>query len=106
MVEEIVREYHASASAARRKGHPPAVDAMESSVLIAAAAGRRDLVEEGLTLASDLAGKWPKYRLPLDWVSADAWLEDLRNKADDTETLAETVSGQVAEHKLGKIRGG
>ncbi|WP_329365161.1 hypothetical protein [Streptomyces sp. NBC_01483] len=99
-LEEIVREYHLSSSARQGKGLPPAVLEMEDSVLIAAAAGRRDLVEDGLAIAADLAGKWPKASLPLAWISADAWLEDLRNKADHPEVLVATVSAQLAKHKL------
>ncbi|MFI1352859.1 hypothetical protein ACH4TV_04625 [Streptomyces sp. NPDC020898] len=103
-LEEIVREYHSSSSARQEKGFPPAVMEMEDSILIAAAAHRRDLVEDSLSIATDLASKWPKARLPLTWVSADAWLEGMRNKADAAEALAETVTGQVAAHKLDKLK--
>lgn len=65
-MEQIVREYHSAAIDRRVKGHPPAVPEMEDSVLVAAAAGRKDLVDEGLRLADELANVWPKSRLPLD----------------------------------------
>ncbi|MEH0423268.1 hypothetical protein [Streptomyces sp. B21-083] len=103
-LERIVKEYHSSSSARQEAGFSPAVVEMEDSILIAAAANRRDLVEDGLSLAADLAGKWPKARLPLTWVSAVAWLDGIRSKAGDLETLAETVSGQVAAHKLDKLK--
>ncbi|MGW1716725.1 hypothetical protein [Streptomyces sp. NPDC002156] len=103
-LEAIVKEYHSSASARQEKGLPPAVVEMEDSILIAAAADRRDLVEDGLGIAADLAGKWPKARLPLTWVSADAWLEGMRNKADDPEGLEDTIRSQIAAHKLDKLK--
>lgn len=102
-LEMIVKEYHSSSSARQEKGLPPAVVEMEDSIFIAAAADRRDLVEDGLSLAIDLVGKWPKARLPLTWVSADAWLEGMRNKADAPQALAEMVSSQVAAHNLDKL---
>ncbi len=102
-LEEIVREYHSHCVARQERGGAAVVE-MEDSILIAAADGRRDLVEDGLTLAADLVGKWPKARLPLNWVSADAWLEVLRNKADDSAALADVVNSQVAQHKLEKLK--
>lgn len=103
-LETIVKEYHSSSSVRQEKGLPPAVVEMEDSIFVAAAADRRDLVEGGLSLATDLAGKWPKVRLPLAWVSADVWLEGMRNKAGDLEALVETVNSQVVAHKLGKLK--
>ncbi|WP_157968615.1 hypothetical protein [Streptomyces geranii] len=104
-LEAIVKEYHSSSSARQEKGLPPAVVEMEDSILIAAAVGRHDLVEDGLGIAADLAGRWPRAGLPLTWVSPEAWLEDMRKKADAPEALAETVSSQVAAHKLDKLKG-
>ena len=45
---------------------------MMDSILIAAAGGRTDLVDEGLRLADQLAGVWPRSRLPLEWESKEA----------------------------------
>lgn len=103
-LEQIVREYHSSSVARQERGHGAAVVEMEDSILIAAVEGRSDLVDDGLALSAELAGKWPKARLPLNWVSADVWLEGLRKKADDPRALAEIVNGQVAQHKLDKIK--
>ncbi|MEW5653948.1 hypothetical protein [Streptomyces cinereoruber] len=102
-LDEIVREYHSVCLSRQEKGLPPAVLEMEDSILIAAAAGRGGLVEAGIVLAEDLAARWPKARLPLDWVSADAWLEGLAAKAGDREALEAIVSGQVRKHKLDKL---
>ncbi|MFX4294922.1 hypothetical protein [Streptomyces bohaiensis] len=102
-LDEIVKEYHTACSTRQEKGLPPAVLEMEDGILIAAAAGRGDLVEDGIALAGDLAARWPKARLPLDWVSVDAWMEGLLAKASDPEALGTVVSGQVRRHKLEKI---
>lgn len=102
-LDEIVREYHSVCSTRQEKGLPPAVLEMEDSILIAAAAGRGRLVEAGIALAEDLSARWPKARLPLDWVSADAWIEDLTAKVGDPEVLEAIVSGQVRKHKLDKL---
>ncbi|ANZ41468.1 hypothetical protein BBK82_41455 [Lentzea guizhouensis] len=101
---QIVREYHSTAVDRQAKGHRPAVLEMRDSVLIAAAGGRKDLVEEGLRLADELACVWPKSRLPLDWESKEAWLEELTSKANDPDALWEVVEGQIVKHKLEKVR--
>ncbi|MFB7557086.1 hypothetical protein [Streptomyces brevispora] len=99
-LSEIVNEYHSVCSARQEKGLPPGVLEMEDSVLISAAAGDDRLVAKGLVLASELAAKWPKSRLPLDWISADSWIEGLKAKAGDRDGLEKIISGQVLEHKL------
>ncbi|MFE3142914.1 hypothetical protein [Streptomyces scopuliridis] len=102
-LDEIVREYHWICSNRQQKELPPAVSEMEDSILIAAAAGRGGLVEDGIALASELAASGPKARLPLDWVSADAWLEGLVTKSRDPEALEAIVIGQARKHKLDKL---
>lgn len=102
-LDEIVGEYHSACSDRQEKGLPPAVLEMEDSILIAAAAGRGALVRAGIALAEDLATRWPKGRLPLDWVSAEAWLEGLAAKAGDPAALESIVSGQVRKHKLNRL---
>ncbi|MFI8503507.1 hypothetical protein ACIGFK_34110 [Streptomyces sp. NPDC085524] len=102
-LDEIVREYHSACSTRQEKGLPPAVLEMEDSILIAAVADRGDLVEAGIALAEDLAARWPKARLPLDWISTDAWLEGLTAKAGNLEALENIVSGQVVKHKLDNL---
>lgn len=103
-LEQIVRGYHSAAVHRQAKGHPPAVLEMRDSILTAAAAGRKDLVEEGLRLADELANVWPKSRLPLDWESKAVWLAELTFKANDPDALWEVVEGQIAKHELEKIR--
>ncbi|MEU4149186.1 hypothetical protein [Streptomyces sp. NPDC026659] len=103
-LEQVVRAYHSAISASYDKGFPPAVAEMEDSVLIAAAAGRPDLVQDGLALAGELASLWPKSRLPLNWPGATEWLEGLRAKAADPGALSATVDRQIAQHKLAKVR--
>ncbi|MYZ36309.1 hypothetical protein GT002_14635 [Streptomyces sp. SID4917] len=103
-LEQVVRAYHSAVSARCDRGLPPAVVEMEDSVLIAAAADRADLLQDGLALAGELAGLWPKSRIPLNWPGAAAWLENLRIKAANPGALAATVDHQIAQHKLAKIR--
>ncbi|MFE6068361.1 hypothetical protein [Streptomyces sp. NPDC056525] len=103
-LDAIVREYHAEARGRLEKGHGAAVLEMEDSVLVAAAAGRDELAGEGLALARELAAAWPKSSMPFDWPGAEAWLDGLAARAGDREALQVVVRGQVAEHKLGKIR--
>ncbi|MFF8608785.1 hypothetical protein ACF06X_22900 [Streptomyces sp. NPDC015346] len=103
-VEAIVRQYHSASLEAKSAGLPPTVLEMEDSVLIAAAVGRVDLVEEGLQLARELAGIWPKARLPFDWEGSEAWIESLAAKAADRDSLTAVIDGQISHHKLGKIR--
>ncbi|WP_158754720.1 hypothetical protein [Streptomyces sp. NRRL F-2580] len=103
-LEQIVKEYHSASIARQESGLPPAVMEIEDSVLISAAAERSDLVAEGLNLASELANVWPKARLPLDWVSSEAWLDGLASKVRDSGSLSAIVNRQVIKHKLSKIR--
>lgn len=103
-LEQVVRAYHSAASASYDKGFPPAVPEMEDSVLVAAAAGLADLLQEGLALAGELVDLWPKARLPLNWRGSEDWLEGLRAKAADAVALSATVHHQVARHKLAKVR--
>ncbi|WP_158717314.1 hypothetical protein [Streptomyces sp. NRRL F-4474] len=103
-LEEIVKEYYAVSVARQQSGLPPAVIEMEDGILISAAAARSDLVIEGLNLAKELATMWPKARLPLDWVSAEAWLGGLAAKVGDSGSLSSIVESQIVKHKLGKIR--
>ncbi|MEW2134891.1 hypothetical protein [Streptomyces sp. NPDC005435] len=102
-LEQIVRAYHSAVSARYDRGLPPAVVEMEDSVLVAAAAGRADLLQEGLALAGELAGLWPKHRLPLDWPGAARWLEGLRARAADG-ALRATIDHQIAQHRLAEVR--
>lgn len=53
--------------------------------LIPATAGDLPLVEDGLRLARELAGAWPKSRLPLAWKGADAWISYLEGWASNVE---------------------
>ncbi|MEV8350683.1 hypothetical protein ACFVTT_19060 [Streptomyces niveus] len=103
-LEEIVKEYHSVSVARQQSGLPPAVMGIEDSILISAAVERSDLVAEGLTLARELAIKWPKARLPLDWVSAEVWLDGLASMVRDSGSLWAIIDSQVIKHKLGKIR--
>ena len=86
------------------KGFPPAVCEMEDSVLIPAAVGNLGLVEESLRIARDLAGSWPKYRLPLGWAGADEWIKRLREAAQSPEAISAVVEQQISVHKLEKVR--
>lgn len=103
-IDDIVNAYQSFAISQKEKGFPPAVPEMEDSVLVSAIAGRSDLLAANLDLAAELAAVWPKSRLPLDWVSSDAWLNGLREKAADPAQLQVVVDGQIAKHKLAKIR--
>ncbi|MEU2286041.1 hypothetical protein ABZ614_29605 [Streptomyces sp. NPDC013178] len=103
-IEQIVNACHSFAFNWQNMGFPPAVDVVEDSVLIAATVERGDLVEAGLKLARELAGVWQKARLPLDWVSAEVWLEGLTARVSDHDSLSRVVSGQVLKHKLQKVR--
>jgi hypothetical protein len=103
-VNEIVMAYHVTAADRQREGQAPAVMEMEDSINVAAVAGRTELVEEGLRIATRLAGEWAKPRLPLGWTTPEEWLDSLRNRAADTSALTSTVDEQIAKHKLGKVR--
>lgn len=103
-VGEVVTELRASAIAQHGMGWPPAVGEVEDSILIPSASGDRDLAEEGLQLAQDLVKKWPKHRLPLDWVGEKAWITSLSMEADNVEGLRAIIESQVRAHKLAKIR--
>ena len=103
-IEEIVDAYRAFATVQQGKGHPPAVSEVEDSVLIPAADGSRDSVIASLRLARELVGVWPKSRLPLDWKGAEGWLEGLVKRSQDLAGLSATVDGQIALHKLSRIR--
>lgn len=105
-LEQVVAAFHAEAMRRRGVGHAPAVVEMEDGVLVAAAAGRVDLVRDGLALAGELAGAWPKSRLPLDWPGAPQWLEGLRAEAADADALVTVVAEQIARHKLTGVRDG
>ncbi|WP_406371725.1 hypothetical protein OH781_20580 [Streptomyces sp. NBC_01550] len=103
-VGDVVTELRASAMAQHGMGWPPAVGEVEDSILISSASGDRDLAEQGLQLARDLVKKWPKHRLPLDWVGEKAWITSLSKNADNAEDLRAIVESQVKAHKLAKIR--
>ncbi|MFD9502452.1 hypothetical protein [Streptomyces sp. NPDC060035] len=103
-VGDVVTELHAFAVAQHSMGSWPAVGEVEDSILISSASGDRDLAEEGLQLARDLVKKWPKHRLPLDWVGGKVWIASLSKKADNAEDLRAIVESQVRAHKLAKIR--
>lgn len=103
-LEQVVRAYYSAVSARYEKGLPPAVAEMEDGILVAAAFGRADLLQDGLALAGELTGLWPKSRLPLNWPGAMEWLAGLRAKAADPGALSATVEHQIAQHKLAKIR--
>ena len=103
-VQEIVSAYHAFAVTQKDKGYPPAVNEVEDSVLIPAAAGYQDSVAASLLLARELLELWPKSRLPLDWTSAETWLEGLANRSRDVAELSAIVENQIAFHKLSKVR--
>jgi hypothetical protein len=99
-LEEIIREYHSSVA----KAQQPAVVELEDSVLLAAVGGRPDLVADGLRLAGEVAAGWPKSRLPLDWPGAQEWIAGLSSRAQDVDRLSAVVEGQIAKHKLAKVR--
>ncbi len=103
-VREVVTELRASAIAQHGRGWPPAVGEVEDSILVPSASGDRDLAGEGLQLARDLVKKWPKHRLPLDWIGEKAWLTSLSMEADNAEGLCAIIESQVKAHKLAKIR--
>ncbi|MFF0560655.1 hypothetical protein [Streptomyces sp. NPDC004266] len=103
-IEAIVREYHAEARRRVEKGHGPAVPEVEDGILVAAAAGQHDLAEEGLSLARELTGVWPRSSMPLDWPGAEAWLDGLVARAGDREALVAVVRGQTVAHKLARVR--
>ena len=103
-VGDVVTELRAFAVAQHAMGSWPAVGEVEDSVLISSASGDRDLTEEGLQLARDLVKKWPKHRLPLDWVGEEAWITSLSKKADNAEDLRAVVESQVRAHRLAKVR--
>ncbi|MFD7490608.1 hypothetical protein [Streptomyces mirabilis] len=103
-VADVATELRAFATAQHGLGSWPAVDAVEDSILIPSASGDRGLAEEGLQLARDLVKKWPKHRLPLDWVGEEVWITSLRKSADNAEDLRTIVESQVRAHKLAKIR--
>ncbi|MEU9087160.1 hypothetical protein [Streptomyces sp. NPDC048357] len=103
-VAEIVKKYIYFAVSQQKKGYPPAVDAVEDGILIPAATGDRALVEDGLRIARELAGVWPKSRLPLDWSGSDAWISDLEERAAHVNQLTAVIERQVVFHKLTKVR--
>ncbi|MFB6561701.1 hypothetical protein ACFCYH_22945 [Streptomyces sp. NPDC056400] len=103
-VAEIAKEYISFAVSQQRKGHPPAVDAVEDGILISAAMGDRALTEESLHIARELVGVWPKSRLPLDWNGSGAWISNLEERAANVNQLTAVIEGQVVFHKLTKAR--
>lgn len=103
-IRDVVSAYHAFAMRQAELGHPPAVREVENAVLSAAAAGDAELVSDGIALAEDLVGRWPKARLPLDWPGAQEWITSLRRASGDWESLEAIVNSQIAKHKLTKIR--
>ncbi|KPI15848.1 hypothetical protein OK006_10764 [Actinobacteria bacterium OK006] len=103
-VGDVVTELRAFAVAQHGMGSWPAVGEVEDSVLISSASGDGDLAEEGLQFARDLVKKWPKHRLPLDWVGEEVWITSLSKKADNAEDLRAIVESQVRAHKLAKVR--
>ncbi|MDX3311229.1 hypothetical protein P1S61_19595 [Streptomyces sp. ME08-AFT2] len=103
-VEDVVRELRAIAVSQQAQGGPPAVNEVEDSVLIPAASGSVDISRESIQLARELLKKWPKSRLPINWTSADEWLEGVSEKAGNVDSLHEIIDGQIAFHKLSKVR--
>lgn len=103
-VEDIVRELRAFALSQQSQGGPPAVNEIEDSVLIPAAIGSVEVVEESLQLARELVGKWPKSRLPINWTSGGEWLEKLSVRARDVDSLQSVIGDQIIFHKLTKLR--
>jgi len=103
-VDEIVVAYHVTAIDRQRTGQAPAVLEMEDSINTAAVSGQAELVEEGLRVATQLAGAWAKPRLPLWWTTPEEWLDGLRRKAGNVSALTATVDEQIAKHKVGKVR--
>ncbi|MFJ9714128.1 hypothetical protein [Streptomyces sp. NPDC101234] len=103
-IEDVVRELRAFAVSQQAQGGPPAVNEVEDSVLIPAASGSVDTAMEGIQLAQELLGKWPKSRLPINWTSGDEWLEGLSAKVGNVDSLHAVVDGQITFHKLEKVR--
>lgn len=103
-IADLIGAYHRAAVDRQRLGQPPAVMEMEDSILVAAFSERHDLVAVGLQLAEQLAAAWARPRLPLDWTTSTDWLDRLRTKAEDPSTLANTVTRQIAEHRLENVR--
>ncbi|WP_406224238.1 hypothetical protein [Streptomyces canus] len=103
-IGDVVRELRTFAVSQQAQGGPPAVNEVEDSVLIPAASGSVDIAVESIQLAQELLGKWPKSRLPIDWTSGDEWLEELSVKAGNVDSLHAVVDGQIAFHKLAKVR--
>jgi hypothetical protein len=103
-IREIVSAYRAFAVTQKDKGYPPAANEVEDSVLVPAAAGDQDSVAASLLLAGELAQVWPKSRLPLDWDSAESWLDGLANRSRDVGGLSAMIDSQIAFHKLSKVR--
>jgi hypothetical protein len=102
-IEEIVGAYHGFAVAQKDKEYPPAVNEVEDSVLIPAAAGFQDSFATSLRLANELVRVWPTSRLPLDWKGAESWIEGLVNRSQDVAGLSAIVEGQIVIHKLSKV---
>ncbi|WP_329456284.1 hypothetical protein [Streptomyces sp. NBC_01497] len=105
-IEDVVGELRTFAGSQQAQGGPPAVNEVEDSVLIPAASGSVDIAVEGIQFARELLGKWPKSRLPIKWTSGDEWLEGLSAKAENVDLLHAVVDGQIAFHKLAKMRQG
>lgn len=103
-IEDVVRELRTFAVSQQAQGGPPAVNEVEDSVLIPAASGSVDIAMESIQLGQELLGKWPKSRLPINWTSGDEWLEGLSAKAGNVDSLHAVVDGQIAFHKLAKVR--
>lgn len=103
-VGDIVKELHAFTVAQYELGNPPALNEVEDSVLISSASGDKRLAEQGLQLAQELVAKWPKSRLPLNWIGGEEWITSLAEKAASPEDLCAIVEGQVTLHKLTKVR--
>lgn len=103
-IDDLIVAYQRAAVTRHRLGQPPAVMEMEDSILVAALSERHELLAMGLQLAEQLAALWARPRLPLDWTTPSDWLDGLRTKAADPSALAGTVTRQIAEHKLEKIR--
>ncbi|MFB6985758.1 hypothetical protein [Streptomyces sp. NPDC056304] len=103
-VGDIVKELHAFAVAQYELDNPPALNEVEDSVLISSASGDKLLAEQGIQLARELVGKWPKSRIPLNWTSEEEWITSLTEKAANPEGLCAIVESQITLHKLAKIR--
>jgi hypothetical protein len=101
-IDDIVGAYHMYAEAHQRSSTPLVALELEDSVLLAAAAGRPDLVDISLRVATGIARRWSQ--APMGTDSITGWLNDLKCRAGDSAALAELIQRQIDLHKLDKIR--